>query len=143
MACVTGPRKRACMNTRRLAHRALAAATSLLVLGVATTANGQSPAHASSVSAASADRPSQGGLGAVTSASARVPAARFELHFRNLYPESAVFLVIAIRDHNCDHYQGMVSIGWWKLDYNVDRVVWAGELTDDNDTVLYLSLIHI
>src|SRR5690349_9204597 len=89
MACVTGPRKRACMNTRRLAHRALAAATSLLVLGVATTANGQSPAHASSVSAASADRPSQGGLGAVTSASARVPAARFELHFRNLYPESA------------------------------------------------------
>jgi uncharacterized membrane protein len=127
------------MNTRRVAHRALAAAASLLVLGAATTADAGSPAHASSVSATTAYWPSQGGVAAESSASTRAPFARSELHFRNLYPESSVFLVIAIRDHDCDHYQGFVSIGWWKLDYNVDRLVWAGEVTDENDAILYYA----
>lgn len=124
------------MNTRRIIPRTLVAAVSLLVLGVATTADAPSPAHASSVSATSAQWPSQGGVAAESPASTRVPAARYELHFRNLYPESSVFLAIAIRDHDCDHYQGFVSIGWWKLDYNVDRLVSSGEITDD---ILYYA----
>jgi uncharacterized membrane protein len=125
------------MNTRRIIHRALVAATSLLVLGAATTAAPSTPAHASSLSATVVDSPSQGGV-AVGSfpSSSRAAAPRYELHFRNLYPESSVFLAIAIRDTNCDHYQGFVSIGWWKLDYNVDRLVSSGELTDD---ILYYA----
>ena len=128
------------MNTRRIAHRTLAAATCLLVLGAVTTADARSPAHASSVSAASANRPSPDGVVAVSfPASPRVPAARSELHFRNLYPESSVYLTIAVRDHDCDHYGKYLAIGWWKLDYNVDRLVWAGTVTDENYVILYYA----
>jgi hypothetical protein len=128
------------MNTRRSAHRTLAAATCLLVLGAATTAEARSPAHASSVSAASAYRPSPGGVVAESfPASPRAPAARSELHFRNLYPESSVYLAIGVVDPDCDHYGKVLAKGWWKLDYNVDRLVWAGTVTSDNDFIRYYA----
>lgn len=122
------------MNTHRIIRRALVAATCLLVVGAAASAALLSPAHASSVPAST---PARGGV-AVESLPSTSPAAplRYELHFRNLYPESSVFLAIAIRDTDCDHYQKFVSIGWWKLDYNVDRLVSSGELTDD---ILYYA----
>src|SRR6476469_7445163 len=81
MVCSAGARERACVNTRRIIPRALVAVASLLVLGVATTADAPSPAQASSVSATSAHWPSPGGVTAESPTSPRAPAARYELHF--------------------------------------------------------------
>jgi hypothetical protein len=124
-----GSHKGVSVKIHRIIRRALVAATCLLVWCAAASAVLFSPAQASSLS--------RGGV-AVESLPSPSPSApvRYELHFRNLYPESSVYLAIAIRDTNCDHYGGLVSIGWWKLDYNVDRLVSSGELTDD---VLYYA----
>jgi len=75
-----------------------------------------------------------------SSATSSSPSAiKFEVHFRNFYPESSVFLAIAYADPvNCHGYGDSVSVGWWKLDYNVDRLVWASTDPKD-DAFLYYA----
>ena len=123
------------MNTRRIIPRTLVAAVSLLVLGVATTADAPSPAHASSVSATSAQWPSQGGVAAESPASTRVPAARYELHFGKSVPETSVFW----RSQSVTTTATTIRApypsdgGSW---IHVYRLVSSGEITDD---ILYYA----